>query len=389
MAAPVLTSVRVFLPVDDVTAPQHWIVDSAVASPMSRWPEHRASRRSWGIGALARVVVEVEASDGTRGVGITSGGTAVAAVILRHLGPLVVGTRLDLVGVADAWDRMWAASLPYGRRGLGVHALSALDLALWDGVGRHQDAPVWSLLGELHHPELPVYATTPQPDAARALGFVGAKLPLPAGAAEGAAGVRANVETVRAAAGHADEDFLIAVDCFMSQDVETAVLLGEQLADLGVAWLEEALPPDDLWGQAELRRRLAGRIAVATGEHEATRWGFRLLLEAGAADQLQPDPSWCGGMTELRRIIDLAAAAGVPVVPHGSSVYGYAVAATRPDTPYAEFLLLSADGRTVVPPLAPLLVGEPLPKDGRLQVGELPGFGVEIDPSADLVEGRA
>lgn len=387
MTVPVLASVRVLLPQQDRSSAEHWLIDTPVASPMSRWPEHRSARRSWGISALGPVVVEVEASDGTRGVAITAGGAAVAAVVARHLGPLVIGTPLDLGSVSDAWDRMWGASMPYGRRGLAVHALSAIDLALWDAVGRHQDVPAWSLLGELHHPELPLYATTQHADAARGLGFVGAKLPLPAGFAEGLAGVDANVAAVRAAGGP-EEDFLLAVDCYMSQDLETAVLLGEQLADLGVAWIEEALPPDDLWAQAELRRRLAGRIAVATGEHEATRWGFRLLLEAEAADLLQPDPCWCGGMTELRRIAELAEAAGVPIVPHGSGVYGYAVAATRPDTAYAEFLLISPDGRTAAPQLAPWLVGEPLPKGGRLQVGEKPGFGVDVDPEAELVEAR-
>ena len=97
----------------------------------------------------------------------------------------------------------------------------------------------------------------------------------------------------------------------------------------GLKWIEEALSPDDYWGYAELKRRVPDGMLVTTGEHEATRWGFRMLLEMDCCDIIQPDVGWCGGLTELVRIADMADAKGKLVVPHGSSVYSYHFVATR------------------------------------------------------------
>jgi L-rhamnonate dehydratase len=364
----------------------HWIFDTKIANPMSGWPEYRGDRRSWGIDALGSVVVEVETSSGEIGFAPSVGGPAAAFLVERHLARFVEGRTLDRASIEEAWEQMFRASLYYGRRGLAINAISAVDLALWDALGRTLEAPIWSLLGRKHRELLPLYATTPRVDAARALGFVGGKLPLPAGPAEGEDGLRENLELatrMREACGNAD-DFFLAFDCYMSLDVPFAARLAAGVAELGFRWIEEPLPPDDYWGYAELRRALAGRVALATGEHESTRWGFRLLAERGCADLLQPDVGWCGGLTELLRIAELADEAGLPVVPHGSSVYSYHFCATRPQTPFGEFLLLDPAGTAVVPPLAPLVLGEPLPQDGHVAIPDLPGFGVELNRELPL-----
>ncbi|HEX8627458.1 MAG TPA: enolase C-terminal domain-like protein, partial [Catenuloplanes sp.] len=111
---------------------------------------------------------------------------------------------------------------------------------------------------------------------------------------------------------------------------------------------------------------------------------FRLLLEMGCADIIQPDVGWCGGITELMKISALADAHGKAVVPHGSSVYSYHFVVTRPNSPFAEFLMMHPDGSEVVPMMHPLLADEPVPVNGRLTVPDRPGFGVRISPTARL-----
>jgi L-rhamnonate dehydratase len=125
-------------------------------------------------------------------------------------------------------------------------------------------------------------------------------------------------------------------------------------------------------------------MLVTTGEHEATGWGFRLLLENKCADILQPDVGWCGGITELRKIADLADSHGVLVVPHGSSVYSYHFVVTRHNSPFSEFLMMAPAADKVIPMFAPLLLDEPVPANGRIKVPEAPGFGVRLNPECKL-----
>lgn len=386
-SAPRVVEVRALVPASDggadyhAQSDAHWITGTRIATPMSRWPEYRGSRTSWGLDALGTFVVEVETESGEVGFAPSTGGDPAAFLVEQHLARFVEGREVDEENIAEAWEQMFSASLYYGRRGLGVFALSAVDLALWDTLGRVRGRPVWALLGGRVRDEIPLYATGPRPDLAKELGFVGGKVPLPAGPAQGEDGLSENLALagdLREACG-ATDDFFLAFDCYMSLDVPFALRLAEGVAELGFRWIEECLPPDDYWGYAQLRRHAPEQLLVTTGEHEATRWGFRLLLEMGCADILQPDVCWCGGLTELLRIADLAAEHGIPVVPHGSSVYGYHFLATRADSPFGEFLMMHPEASEVVPMFAPLLEGEPVPEDGRLRLDDRSGFGVELN----------
>jgi L-rhamnonate dehydratase len=175
------------------------------------------------------------------------------------------------------------------------------------------------------------------------------------------------------------------LDCWMSLDVPYATKLAHAAHEYGLKWIEECLPPDDYWGYAELRRNVPRGMMVSTGEHEATRWGFRMLLEMQCCDLIQPDVGWCGGMTELIKISALADAHNVMVVPHGSSVYSYHFVVTRHNSPFAEFLMMAPKADEVVPMFTPLLLDEPVPVNGRMKVPETPGFGVRLNPECALV----
>jgi L-rhamnonate dehydratase len=355
----------------------HWI-DDHIATPMSVYPEYRASRQSFGLNVLGTLVVEVEADDGTVGFSVTTAGEPGAFIVERHLARFVEGALVtDLERI---WDQMYRSTLFYGRRGLVLNAISGVDLALWDLLGRLRQEPVYALLGGKVRDELTMYATGARPDVAQRLGFVGGKMPLHHAPAEGEEGLRQNLRQVAEMRQRVGDGFWLMLDCWMSLDLEYAVRLADGAAEHGLKWIEEALPPDDYWGYAELRRRVPRGVLVTTGEHEATRWGFRQLLELGCADIVQPDVGWCGGITELLKISALAEAHGVPVVPHGSSVYSYHFVITRTSSPFAEFLMMHPTAEEVVPMFSPMLVGEPVPVNGRLRLPDTPGFGVELDP---------
>jgi L-rhamnonate dehydratase len=356
----------------------HWI-DGQIATPMSRYADYRATRSSFGLNVLGSVIVEAEAEDGTVGVGVSTGGVPACFIVERHLARFVEQRRTDELELI--WDQLWRSTLFYGRRGLTVNAISAVDLALWDLRGRLRDEPVHTLIGGPVRDEIRFYATGPRPDLAKELGFVGGKMTLVHAPAEADEGLRENVLAAEEMRARVGDDFMLAYDCWMALDVPYALRLIEALRPYRFRWLEEALPPDDYWGYAELRRRAPRDLLISTGEHEASRWGFRMLIDMGCCDMIQPDVGWCGGLTELLKIAAYADAHGVLVVPHGSSVYGYQFVITRVESPFAEFLMMAPQADRVVPMFQPLFVDEPVPENGRLPRSALerPGFGVELD----------
>ena len=357
----------------------HWI-DDHIATPMSVYPEYRQSRQSFGINVLGTLVVEIEASDGTVGFSVTTAGEIGAFIVEKHLARFLEGRKIT--GIERIWDQMYKSTLYYGRRGVVLNAISGVDLALYDLLGRVRQVPVFELLGGPVRDELQFYATGARPDRAKELGFIGGKMPLHHGPAEGEEGLRKNIAQLADMREKVGDDFWLMLDCWMSLDVEYATRLAHAAAEHGLKWIEEALIPDDYWGYAELRKRAPSTVLVTTGEHEATRWGFRQLLETGV-DLIQPDVGWCGGITELLKISALADAHGTMVVPHGSSVYSYHFVVTRTNSPFAEFLMMHPIAEEVVPMFSPMLVGEPVPVNGRLKVPETPGFGVEL---SDAIE---
>ncbi|MBE7608475.1 enolase C-terminal domain-like protein, partial [Salmonella enterica] len=126
----------------------------------------------------------------------------------------------------------------------------------------------------------------------------------------GLEGLHANIATLADMREKVGPDFWLMLDCWMALDVEYATRLALAAQEHGLKWIEEALSPDDYWGYAELKRNVPKGMLVTTGEHEATRWGFRMLLEMDCCDIIQPDVGWCGGVTELLKISALADAHG-------------------------------------------------------------------------------
>ena len=319
-----------------------------------------------------QIVVRVETDTGDVGYGYGGGGVAGVEIVNRHFRELLLDSSVD--GVADIetiWDRLYAQSLPYGRKGLAIMALSGVDLALYDLLGQARREPVYELLGGRRKDHVLAYATGPDSALYRELGFRAHKFPhrwqSPA-----------DYDTAAAAASRARElygpDARLMVDCYMSWDAEVTCRMASLLSEYGLYWYEDVLTPDDLAGQAGLRATAAPTL-IAGGEHEFTHFGFADIARADALGLWQPDLTWCGGITAGRRITALARVAGIPVSPHrGGEVWGLHLI-TASD--WADFAEVHSDHIRAERDL--LWLDEPEPHDGYIAASDRPGFGVTLN----------
>lgn len=263
---------------------------------------------------------QIETDEGLSGLAV--GGSAEVV----QLGQRIVGE--DPVRIEHIWDRLYTGAY---QRGQHLGALSILDIALWDLIGKARNEPVYRLLGGPCQERIRAYAAMlgfsvePEAAAARsaewvAQGFTGLKWYLAYGDEDGPEGLAHNVALIRAVREAVGEDVDIMVDCILANSSGNSLLyaikLARQLEPYHPTWLEEPLNPEDL--EAYVRLSRATVIPLAFGERLYTRWQFKHVLESGAATVLQPEPSATGGITELRKIAAWASTYGVPLVPHAN-----------------------------------------------------------------------
>jgi L-rhamnonate dehydratase len=357
-------------------APGSWSTGGAlVANPMSIYPKYKAQRALFMANDLGPDAVEITTDKGIKGIGF--GGPGCSFVIEKHLTKLLVGE--DPFNVEELWDIMWRSTLYYGRKGLVVHALSAVDMALWDIIGIALGMPIYKLLGGETKPRIPAYCTGNDIEQHLEFGFKRVKLAVPYGPADGREGMKKNVELVKRTRELLGPDGDLMLDCWMALTEEYTLEFAELVAPYRIHWMEEVLQPDDYEGFGRLHERIKSTL-LATGEHEYTRYGFRLLLEHQAADIWQPDITWCGGLSELRHIGALAAAYNIPVIPHAGWQHGgahYILAATN--SPWCEMFM--------PPPGGPPEVYRRFEEDNSITRGpegiymrppDRPGFGWEL-----------
>lgn len=278
----------------------------------------------WTARLGKQVLVRVETDDGLVGWGeafALGAPRAVCAAVHEALAPLLVGE--PPTDIERLVDRLHRNTLLFGRRGLGMFAISGVELALWDLAGQARGVPVYELLGGLAQPRIPAYASLARFDRPADVARAAASA-----AAQGFRGVKlhqtdeASVAAAREALGP-DVALMLDVNCPWTP--AEAIRMGRALARYDLAWLEEPVwPPEDYVGLARVAAALD--TPVAAGENEATAVGFREMLRAGAADILQPSPTKVGGLGEAKKIAVLAAAWNVAVVPH-SFYFGPGLAA--------------------------------------------------------------
>jgi len=358
--------------------PGSWsIAGVEVANPMSIYPKYKPQRSLFrpepGIPAFT---VEIETDQGIKGYG--QGGPGGAPIVEGHLRRLLIGE--NALDIEKLWDMLWRSTMEYGRKGLVINALSGVDNALWDVAGKAYGMPIYRLLGGATKERVPAYCTGNDIEQHVEFGYTKLKLALPHGPADGREGIRKNVELVKRARAALGPEGEIMMDCWMALTERYTLELCEAFEPYRVYWMEECLIPDDYEGFGRLRQQIKS-TRIVTGEHEYTRYGFRRLLEANAAEIWQPDVKWCGGLTELRRIGALAAAYDIPVIPHSGGYRDcihYVMAA--PNAPWAELFMPAPGG--------PPEVYRRYEEDNRLtrgpegiytQPSDEPGFGWDFE----------
>lgn len=357
-----------------------WLSESEVANPMSIYPDYKPRRSLWQPLWGGEVVVQIETDEGIVGVGGTAPGPA-KMLIEQHFCRFLEGQ--DPFAVEVLWDQLWRASLPYGRKGLPIMAISAVDSALWDIIGKATGQPVWRLLGGKARDPLPAYSTGNDVERYQELGFKAFKLAMPYGPSDGYQGMKGNVELVERTRETVGPDADIMLDCYMAWNVEYTIRMAKMLEPYRVRWIEECLPPDDYDGYAALTRTIDS-TAVATGEHEYTRWGFKELISRECCHILQPDLNWCGGITEARKITAMASAWGLDVIPHAGGLQPWALhfIASQPNCPMAECVVIgNKSDAEPLRSLYPYMIGVPLAQDGYIRPTDTPGLGIELDPA--------
>lgn len=349
-----------------------------IANPLSIYPRFKPRRSLFFAEDLGPSTVMLETDKGITGFGY--GGPGAALVVDRHLSKLLLGE--DPFQVERLWDIMWRGTLYYGRKGLVVHAISAVDNALWDVVGKALNAPVHQLLGTAGRQRVPAYCTGNNIEQAVEFGFKKLKLALPHGPADGEEGLEKNEQLVRRARQLLGKDGEIMLDCWMALTESYVQQLAMRLEPYRVYWMEECLMPDDYVGMGRLNAQV-GSTRMATGEHEYTRFGFELLARHKAADIWQPDMNWCGGLTEMRRIDALARANATPVIPHGGWRDGAAHFVLNNDnTPWCEMFLPWPGGPQEVYDRFEEENGITRGNEGiYMRPPDRPGFGFQVRPA--------
>ena len=290
-----------------------------VANPMSIYPEYKATRSLFfpDPGKVPGFTVEIATDKGIKGYG--NGGPGGGMIVTDHLTKLLINE--DPFNTERIWDICWRSTMSYGRMGVTMNAISGVDMALWDIIGKATNLPVYRLIGGEVKPRVPAYCTGNDIEQHIEAGFTRLKLAIPHGPADGREGMKKNVELVKRARQALGPDGDIMLDCWMAWTERYTLEMADLVAPYRVYWMEEVLQPHDYAGFGRLNAAIKS-TRIATGEHEYGRYGFRYLLEHNAASIWQPDLNWCGGLTELRRIGALAAAYDIPVIPHGGGLNG-------------------------------------------------------------------
>jgi L-alanine-DL-glutamate epimerase-like enolase superfamily enzyme len=330
---------------------------------------------SWSARASKQILVEVRTDTGLTGWGEAFAygvPLAVCTIIDDGLAPMLTGQ--DPTEIEALVDRLQRALMIWGRRGLAMMAVSGVELALWDLAGKARGVPVYALLGGLVQRSVRAYASLPRYEAAADVARAAAAM---AKAGFGAIKLhQIDVASVAAAREAVGDGVELMLDTNCPWSVEDAIRMARRLEPYGLRWLEEPVwPPEDYAGLARVRE--ATTTSIACGENEATMFGFREIIRAGAADVLQPSVTKVGGLLELKKIATLAAAANVTVVPH-SFYFGPGLAATlhaiasTPGVPYIEY----PSGE-----LAPSLSKSPIRSvAGLVSIEDRPGLGADPDP---------
>jgi L-rhamnonate dehydratase len=343
-------------------------------------------------GSQDDLVVRIHTDEGITGIGEVDSSPELVQALVQAPSSHAVAVSLrdvligeDPLDVERLWQKMYRGLIYFGRRGIAIHAISGLDIALWDIKGQALGKPVYELLGTPHRTRVRAYASMLMPDttaevteavtALKEQSFTAVKL----GWGPLGKDTKQDVALAAAAKEAAGDGVEIMIDSGLGYvaDAKRAIEVAREYEQIGIYWLEEPFEPDEYEAYAELAD--AVDIRVTAGEQDSTWWGFRELIDRAHVDLVQPDVTRCGGITETLRIAELAHSQGKETVPHAwksgiikaASLHCNAV---MPDGIWQEYCVADT-------PIAKRLTVQRLPieADGYVAVPSTPGLGVELD----------
>lgn len=350
-----------------------------------------AYSRGW-LDRRAAVLVEILTDNGLSGWGEAFGPGRMSLGALDLIRPMLVGA--DPLQTETLWHDIYGRYRDHGQKGPLVDALSAIDIALWDIKGKYFKLPICRLMGGPLRSEVPAYASglfrqrdgNPEAYLAKEAachverGYGAVKLKVGFGIEED---MRA-VKIVRQAIG---SNILLMVDANGAYDAVNAIRLARRMEPYDITWFEEPVPAEDIEGYLQIKT--AQSIPVAAGEAEFTRFGFREIMTRRALDIIQPDICAAGGFSECKKIVDMAHAFGIRCSPH---TWGTAIAVAAS----LQLLAVLPDTTASLYPIPPMLewdctehgIRDALltdtlrPKNGKINIPDMPGLGIEIDREA-------
>lgn len=331
------------------------------------------------------LVCEIETDDGMVGIG----NAALAPQIVKktidlYLKPLLINE--DPFDYAYLWEKMYRRTLAWGRKGVGMTAISAVDIAIWDLIGKITKKPVFKLLGGRTKEKIPVYASKLYSQPIKDLqqeaekyvkeGFTMFKMRFGWGPKDGILGMKKNLELVEAVREVVGYDTDLMLECYMGWNLDYAKQMMPKLMKFNPRWLEEPVIADDIHGYAELNNM--SMIPISGGEHEFSLFGFKQLLDLKAVSYIQYDTNRVGGITAAQKINALAEAYQVPVVPHAGQMHNYHLTMANVNCPISEYFPVH-DVEIGNELFYYIFEGDPAPKNGFIDLDDdKPGLGLTI-----------
>lgn len=379
---PKITSLNLYL-VDtagaDLGPGNTWNATTFKSHPLSIFPEHKyVNTRQWmGPSAYRPIVVELETDAGVTGFAINHGGGSAAALVIdTAFRKFVEGS--DPFDSNKTWELMYRAQQSTDQGGIAYMAMAAVDLAIWDLKGKLLGKPVYDLIGGKTREAMHCYVTT-HPTIMKHMagkGFYGVKMSCPWGPADGREGLD-NIEQMMIEArdlfgGTAS----LMIECYMGWSRDFTIKAAERLRKYEIDWIEDPLLGDAAMSSYRDIRNNIKPTQLALGN---LMWGqqrFQALINEDAADVIQPEIQWVGGLTDTLRIAAMARARGLPIIPHSCGVYSYHFTMACVDAPIAEYYV-PGDGLEVRPKRH-AIIGEPAPDNGWVSLSDAPGFGIDL-----------
>jgi L-rhamnonate dehydratase len=363
--------------------------DTVFATPLS--PLHFQNDSEGAFRFFSWLVVEITTDNGL--VGIGNAGLApnvTKAIIDTKLSSLLIGE--NPMNTEFLYEKMYRSTVAFGRKGVVMAAISALDIALWDLKGIYLNQPVFMLLGGRTKPSIPAYYSRLytrdldklQQEAAdfKAQGFTAMKMRCGYPLRDGLAGMRKNIEMVRVVRETVGEDVDIMLEAYMGFNLSYSRRFLALLEPFNLRWVEELLLPDEIHNFAKLKKYTS--IPLSGGEHEYGNYGFHDILMADALDIFQFDTNRVGGFTAAQKVCHMAYNHGVEVIPHGGQMHNLHVVMSSMACPMAEYFPITEIevGNEM---FWYIFEGEAVAENGELFLNDhTPGVGLQLKADTSL-----